>query len=91
MKELDSTQLVNLFDNLFAASVNTRLVGGASEPIYIPAGISATRDTNDDQCSFEAISSCHRLFFRHNYFSSALHEIAHWCIAGDARRLRVLH
>ncbi len=30
--------------------------------------------------------SPHRLYYREDYFASALHEIAHWCIAGKARR-----
>ena len=28
----------------------------------------------------------HRLFYRSDYFASALHEVAHWCIAGERRR-----
>lgn len=31
----------------------------------------------------------HQIVFRSDYFSSALHEIAHWCIAGPERRLQV--
>ena len=27
-----------------------------------------------------------RIEFAHGYFASALHEISHWCVAGDARR-----
>jgi len=27
-----------------------------------------------------------RIFFREDYFASALHEIAHWCLAGKKRR-----
>lgn len=27
-----------------------------------------------------------RLYFREDYFASALHEIAHWCLAGKKRR-----
>ncbi len=27
-----------------------------------------------------------RIEFAHGFFASALHEISHWCIAGDARR-----
>ena len=30
-----------------------------------------------------------RIIFAHGYFSSALHEVAHWCIAGDQRRQKV--
>ena len=28
----------------------------------------------------------HRIHFREDFARSALHEVAHWCIAGDARR-----
>lgn len=33
-------------------------------------------------------SNCpwHRVIFTHDYFASALHEVAHWCIAGESRR-----
>lgn len=46
----------------------------AGEPLYLPAG---------DECSW------HRIIFAHGFFSSALHEVAHWCMAGKARRDRV--
>lgn len=67
-----SRQLIEVFNGLFAGCCNTRLIGGGDEPIYLPA---------DQQHSH------HRLIFRHDYFSSALHEISHWCIAGEQRRL----
>lgn len=60
-----------VFDQEFGQSCNTRLLGGAAEPVYLPADVS---------------NSCNRLFFREDYVSSALHEIAHWCIAGAERR-----
>ncbi len=67
-------QLIDIFDRLFADSYNTRLIAMGEEPVYYPAG---------DACSY------HRLIFRHDYFSSALHEISHWCIAGHQRRTLV--
>ena len=66
--------LINLFDGLFDKAENTRLIKGDEEPIYLPA---------DDDISF------HRVVFAHGFFASALHEIAHWCIAGKNRRLLV--
>lgn len=63
--------LIGLFDRCFAESCNTRLVRGDGEPVYLPA---------DDDCSF------HRVVFAHGFFASALHEIAHWCVAGESRR-----
>ncbi len=67
-------QLIEIFHRCFAASLNTRLVKGDEEPIYLPA---------DDQIPY------HRIVFAHGYYASALHEIAHWCIAGASRRLQV--
>jgi|TARA_R110000822_G_scaffold59736_13_gene148940 elongation factor P hydroxylase len=69
--KLSADQLISIFNDLFADSVNTRLEGGGEEPIYLPA---------DDTCDY------HRLIFRSDYISSALHEISHWCIAGKQRR-----
>lgn len=31
-------------------------------------------------------SSSAKIFYRQDYLASALHEVAHWCIAGKARR-----
>jgi elongation factor P hydroxylase len=62
--------LIRLFDATFR-DYNTRLIKGTDEPIYLPA---------DDNCGF------HRVVFAHGYYSSAMHEIAHWCLAGTERR-----
>lgn len=71
-ESLNPDDLINLFNTLFQAADNTVLVRGKGEPIYLPA---------DDN------NACHRIEFAHGYFASALHEIAHWCIAGKERRL----
>lgn len=63
--------LIRLFAACFADEFNTRLVGGGAEPIYLPA---------------DAHEPMHRIIFTHDYYRSALHEIAHWCVAGQARR-----
>jgi elongation factor P hydroxylase len=65
--------IIQLFDRLFLAAENTQLIGDADEPLYIPSSSRAVP---------------HQLIFRENFLSSALHEIAHWCIAGKARRLQ---
>lgn len=70
----DVGQLIDIFDGLFADGCNTRLSGGADEPLYLPAS--------------QAVEH-HQLIFREDFFSSALHEISHWCIAGEARRQKV--
>ncbi|WP_394176042.1 elongation factor P hydroxylase [Thalassotalea litorea] len=72
MKSHDIDDLIALFDGEFSESENTRLIRGGDEPIYLPA---------DTQISY------HRVIFAHGFFASGLHEIAHWCIAGKARRL----
>jgi len=64
--------LVELFDKTFYQLYNTKLIKGDDEPIYLPA---------NEQCSF------HQIVFAHGYFASALHEISHWCHAGEKRRL----
>jgi elongation factor P hydroxylase len=65
-----SSDLEQLFGSCFLASHGTRLMGGATEPFYAPA-------TADQPAT---------IFYTHDYFRSALHEIAHWCVAGAARR-----
>ncbi len=64
--------LITIFNNNFVPSFNTKLVKGEDEPLYLPAG---------GHCRY------HQIIFAHGYYASALHEIAHWCIAGQARRL----
>jgi elongation factor P hydroxylase len=69
--QFDANDLISIFASCFFLSHNTRLVRGGDEPIYLPA-------TGDDDF--------HKIVFAHGYFSSALHEIAHWLVAGEARR-----
>ena len=66
--------LIHLFNDLFATTENTVLIGDGEEPLYLPA---------------DATSSFNRIIFTRNYFASALHEIAHWCIASAHRRTLV--
>jgi len=64
-------ELVRLFNGLFVENCRTELVAGGEEPIYLPAANAR---------------ELHRILFTQDYFSSALHEISHWCIAGHDRR-----
>jgi len=64
--------LILLFEQTFFPSYNTKLIKGDDEPIYLPAS---------EDCPF------HQVIFAHGYYASALHETAHWCLAGDKRRL----
>ena len=63
--------LVVIFEQCFFYTYNTRLIPGADEPLYLPAA--SELDYN-------------KIYSSHDYFSSALHECAHWCIAGQIRR-----
>lgn len=69
-KGLDCCDLVSIFNRTFLASHNTLLVSGGHEPLYSPPSDHTPA----------------RIVFTHDYFSSALHEISHWLIAGDQRR-----
>ncbi|MDN3653905.1 elongation factor P hydroxylase [Thalassotalea ponticola] len=64
--------LIELFANTFYQQYNTCLVKGDDEPIYLPAGHGAPY---------------HQIVFAHGFYASAFHEIAHWCVAGEQRRL----
>ncbi len=64
--------LITIFNDTFYRSHNTRLELGGDEPIYLPA---------DEQYDY------HRIIFARGFYASALHEIAHWCVAGPQRRL----
>jgi hypothetical protein len=68
----DVQRLIDVFNREFLVSENTRLQKSPDEPLYLPA---------DAHCAE------HRILFAHGFFSSALHEISHWCIAGPQRRL----
>ena len=64
-------KVITIFNKLFHKSYNTVLISGAKEPFY-----KAANSKNESN----------RIFFRENIMSSAFHEIAHWCIAGENRR-----
>ena len=68
-----ATEIARVFDCVFGASHNAVMTGGAEEPLYVPASGGAPA----------------MLFFTRDHAASALHEAAHWCIAGRGRRERV--
>ncbi|HIF9435009.1 TPA: elongation factor P hydroxylase [Photobacterium damselae] len=68
----DYHDLIRLFNQIFLESLNTELLLGGNEPIYLPA--------NEER-------EHHQIIFARGYFASAMHELAHWCIAGPERRL----
>lgn len=63
--------LIKIFHDCFFEKYNTVLVKGADEPLYLP--VDEKRAHNE-------------LYFAHGFFASALHESAHWLIAGEKRR-----
>ena len=60
-----------LFNGVFGERYNTRLIRGGDEPLYRPANTE---------------TPFHQVIFARGYYASALHEISHWCIAGEQRR-----
>lgn len=64
-------QLTTCFDELLGQKFDTQLISGGLEPIYLPKSIKRAKA---------------HIVFSHDYFSSALHELAHWCVAGAQRR-----
>ena len=74
MKEHLIDDLIHIFYQCFFDSYNTKLILGDDEPIYLPS---------DQHTPFN------RIIFAHGFYSSALHEISHWLIAGQSRRALV--
>ncbi|WP_104402309.1 elongation factor P hydroxylase [Vibrio penaeicida] len=67
------TDLIDIFNRTFYEDFNTKLELGGDEPIYLPA------DQEKDY---------HRIVFARGFYASAMHEIAHWMVAGPERRLK---
>lgn len=74
VKQKRDSELRSIFHACFFEQFNTILKGNALEPLYSPS---------------EEVNGLHTIYYRHDYFSSALHEIAHWCIASSARRQQI--
>ena len=72
-QKIQDKEIVILFNQMFQHTYNTQLIGGGGEPEYIPA---------NDRVNY------HRIIYAQDYSASALHEVAHWCIAGQQRRLQ---
>ncbi|MDG1065503.1 MAG: elongation factor P hydroxylase [Luminiphilus sp.] len=69
-KDTNALLVENIFQQCFASDFRTRLVGGADEPLYLPG----------TEVSYAEIH------YRSDFQRSALHEVAHWCVAGPRRR-----
>lgn len=66
-------EIARRFNAAFSRSHGTVLIGGAVEPLYLPA------------CGHRPAV----IRYTRDYAQSALHELAHWCLAGAQRRTRV--
>jgi elongation factor P hydroxylase len=67
---MNLTELTLLINHHYLNHYHTVLIGGFSEPFYQPA--------QQQQPA--------QIQFTQDYFRSALHELAHWCVAGEERR-----
>ncbi|MFT6909180.1 MAG: elongation factor P hydroxylase, partial [Oleiphilaceae bacterium] len=70
-KELKVEVLEIIFNRIFSVNENTLLISGGDEPIYLPVS---------------EIENVNKIISTRDYFSSALHEVSHWCLAGVERR-----
>ena len=68
---VDTCAIVSLFNAEFTITEHTELRGGAVEPVYTPS---------------QKAGEYSIIYFREDYIASALHEVAHWCLAGAKRR-----
>ncbi|HEB91051.1 MAG TPA: ATPase [Deltaproteobacteria bacterium] len=69
---IEVADLEGIFRECFFEEHRTVLVGGGEEPVYLP--------------SPDPGRLPHRIVYREDYLASALHEVAHWCLAGQRRR-----
>ena len=67
---MNAADVERVFAALFAEAHRTVLRGGGDEPFYRPATPTAPA----------------LILYRYDYVASALHEVAHWCVAGGRRR-----
>jgi len=65
------SKIQSLFHEAFFETYRVELLSGTPEPFYRAA---KTRD------------EINQIFSRSDFIRSALHEIAHWCVAGSVRR-----
>jgi elongation factor P hydroxylase len=70
MIDKEYREFISLINEKFLKEYNTVLVGGFTEPFYQ---------------SFKN-GKLAQIQYTKNYFRSALHELAHWCVAGVQRR-----
>lgn len=64
-------EIITLFNDLYGARENTWLTRAEDDPCYLPGRGGQPRNL---------------ICFAHGFYTSALHEIAHWLLAGPDRR-----
>jgi elongation factor P hydroxylase len=67
---MNLSDFTTLINDHYLKTYNTVLTGGFAEPFYQPA-------QNNQPAQIQ---------FTQDYFRSALHELAHWCVAGEERK-----
>lgn len=67
---MNDREIADRFNRSAGSRYHAVLVGGAPEPLYLPAGPGGPAEIR----------------YTRDYAQSALHELAHWCIAGARRR-----
>lgn len=70
-------RLVSIFNESLGKEYGAVLMGGFSEPCYIPC---------ERQLDSSIMIRPAEIQFTKDFIRSALHEVAHWCIAGEYRR-----
>lgn len=68
--DVDAARIAATFNRTFVSSHRTVLMLGGDEPLYLPA----------------TASQCAVIVSNRDYPASALHEVAHWCLASARRR-----
>ena len=70
MAPMPVSEIIAVFNKRLGARYGVRLEGGGAEPFY----------------QAPKAAECALIVFRADYGASALHEVAHWCLAGPQRR-----
>ncbi|EIJ71570.1 MULTISPECIES: elongation factor P hydroxylase [Pasteurellaceae] len=70
--------IIRIFNQCFEQEYNTKLEKGGEYPIYLPAFL--------DENGTKSERSYNVIYFAREFYSSALHEISHWLVAGTERR-----
>lgn len=78
-----ASNIIHLFNQCFEHTEHTILQGDADEPLYQPS------PHKSDTPNHTEASHPNIIYFTKDYTSSALHEIAHWTLAGKERRTQI--